>query len=97
MWIHSLTICENFGETNFTQFSTVPFRIGYQQELLGFNAFRWDRKIEPLKFDKVKKQYLYNAESVSEEAVNYFFCSCYAQPTMNWHKIMWRLLIHCMQ
>lgn len=74
-----LDYMRNFGETNFTQFSTVPFRIGYQQELLGFNAFRWDRKIEPLKFDKVKKQYLYNAESVSEEAVNYFFALAMAQ------------------
>ena len=57
----------------------VPFRIGYQQDLLGFNAFRWDRKIEPLKFEKVKKQFIYNSESVSEEAVNYFFSLAMAQ------------------
>lgn len=69
----------NFGDTKSTQFSSIPFRIGYQQELLGFNAFRWDRKIEPLKFEKVKKQYLYNAESVSEEAVSYFFTLAMAQ------------------
>ena len=69
----------NFGDSKSSQFSTVPFRIGYQQDLLGFNAFRWDRKIEPLKFEKVKKQYLYNAESVSEEAVNYFFALAMAQ------------------
>lgn len=69
----------NFGDSKSNQFSTVPFRIGYQQDLLGYNAFRWDRKIEPLKFEKVKKQYLYNAESVSEEAVNYFFALAMAQ------------------
>lgn len=69
----------NFGDSKSSQFSTVPFRIGYQQDLLGYNAFRWDRKIEPLKFEKVKKQYLYNAESVSEEAVNYFFALAMAQ------------------
>lgn len=75
-----LDYMRNFGDTKSTQFSSIPFRIGYQQELLGFNAFRWDRKIEPLKFEKVKKQYLYNAESVSEEAVSYFFTLAMAQP-----------------
>lgn len=74
-----LDYLRNFGDVNSTQFSTVPFRIGYQQDLLGFNAFRWDRKIEPLKFEKVKKQFIYNSGSVSEEAVNYFFSLAMAQ------------------
>ncbi|MCD7815838.1 MAG: TolC family protein, partial [Bacteroides sp.] len=74
-----LDYLRNFGDVNSAQFSTVPFRIGYQQDLLGFNAFRWDRKIEPLKFEKVKKQFIYNSESVSEEAVNYFFSLAMAQ------------------
>jgi outer membrane protein TolC len=74
-----LDYLRNFGDVNSTQFSTVPFRIGYQQDLLGFNAFRWDQKIEPLKFEKVKKQFIYNSESVSEEAVNYFFSLAMAQ------------------
>lgn len=74
-----LDYLRNFGDVNSTQFSTVPFRIGYQQDLLGFNAFRWDRKIEPLKSEKVKKQFIYNSESVSEEAVNYFFSLAMAQ------------------
>lgn len=74
-----LDYMRNFGDSKSNQFSNIPFRIGYQQNLLGFNPFRWDRKIEPLKFEKVKKQYLYNAESVSEEAVNYFFSLAMAQ------------------
>ena len=74
-----LDFMRNFGDTKSTQFSTVPFRIGYQQELLGYNAFRWDRKIEPLKFEKVKKQFIYHTEEVAEEAVNYFFSLAMAQ------------------
>ena len=74
-----LDFMRNFGDTKSTQFSTVPFRIGYQQDLLGYNAFRWDRKIEPLKFEKAKKQFVYNTEEVSEEAVNYFFNLAMAQ------------------
>ena len=74
-----LEYMRNFGDTKSTQFSSVPFRIGSQQCLLGFNAFRWDRKIEPLKFEKVKKEFIYNSEQVSEEAVRYFFALAMAQ------------------
>lgn len=74
-----LEYMRNFGFTKSTQYSTVPFRIGYQQNLLGYNAFRWDRKIEPLKFEKAKKQLLYNLETLSEEAVTYFFALAMAQ------------------
>ena len=74
-----LEYMRNFGDTKSTQFSSVPFRIGYQQSLLGFNAFHWDRKIEPLKFEKVKKEFIYNSEQVSEEAVRYFFALAMAQ------------------
>ena len=74
-----LDYMRNFGDTKSTQFSSVPFRIGYSQSLLGYNAFRWDRKIEPLKFEKVKKEFIYNTEVVSEEAVSYFFNLAMAQ------------------
>lgn len=68
-----LDYMRNFGDTKYTQYSSIPVRVGYQQSLIGYNAFRWDRKIEPLKFEKMKKQLIYNMESVSEDAVNYFF------------------------
>ena len=74
-----LEYMRNFGETKSTQFSSVPFRVGYSQSLLGYNPFRWDRKIEPLKFEKVKKEFIYHTEVVSEEAVNYFFNLAMAQ------------------
>ena len=68
-----LDFMRNFGDTKSTQYSAVPVRIGYEQDLLGYNAFHWDRKIEPLKFEKAKKQFVYQTEQVSEEAVTYFF------------------------
>ena len=74
-----LEYMRNFGENKYTQYSSVPFRVGYSQSLLGYNPFRWDRKIEPLKFEKVKKEFIYNTELVSEEAVTYFFNLAMAQ------------------
>ena len=74
-----LGFMRSFGSNKYTQFSSVPFRLGYSQSLLGYNAFRWERKIEPLKYEKAKKEYIYNAEQVSETAVNYFFQLAMAQ------------------
>lgn len=69
----------NSNETRYSQFSSIPIRIGYSQALIGFNAFKWEKKIEPLKFEKAKKEYLYNSEMVSGEAVTYFFNVAMAQ------------------
>jgi len=69
----------NFGDNTYSQFTAVPVRIGYNQSLLGYNPFKWSRKIEPLKYEKVKKEYIYNVEGVSEEVTTHFFTLAMAQ------------------
>lgn len=69
----------SFGGNKYTQFTSVPVRLGYSQSLVGYNPFRWERKIEPLKYEKVKKEFIYNAEQVSEQATTYFFALAMAQ------------------
>lgn len=68
-----------FGDNTYSQFSSVPFIIGYRHSSFGYNQFKWDRKIEPLKFEKAKLQYLYNTELISIQAINYFFQLALAQ------------------
>ena len=74
---------QNFGENASSQFTTVPIRIGYSQSLFGFNSFKWERKIEPIKFEKAKRQFLYNREEISETTINYFFNLAMAQMEYN--------------
>lgn len=69
----------NFGDNSYTQVTSVPIRVGYNQSLIGYNPFRWERKIEPLKYEKVKKELLYNRETISEQATTYFFALAMAQ------------------
>ncbi len=69
----------NFGDNTYSQVTTVPIRIGYSQSLLGYNPFRWERKIEPVKYEKVKREFLYNLEQVSEQVTTYFFNLAMAQ------------------
>lgn len=75
----NLGYIRNFGDNTSTQITTVPVRIGYSQSLLGYNPFKWERKIEPLKYEKVKKELIYNVEQLSERATNYFFALAMAQ------------------
>jgi outer membrane protein TolC len=68
-----LSRLQNFGENNDTRFSSVPLRIGLNQPVLGFNSLKWEKKIEPLKYEKAKKKYLQSVETISIAAVDYFF------------------------
>lgn len=69
----------NFGENTYNQFTSTPIRIGYHHAMLGYNEFKWDRRIEPLKYERAKLEYLYNSESVAATAVSYFFTLAMAQ------------------
>jgi outer membrane protein TolC len=57
--------------------------IGFNQPLNGYNALRWQKKIEPLKFEEATRNYMYGLESVSLRAVNLFFDLAMAQITMS--------------
>ncbi len=69
----------NFGDNVYSQYTSVPIRVGYQQDLFGFNSFKWERKIEPLRYEKAKQQYLYDREYISESSTGYFFDLAMAQ------------------
>lgn len=68
-----LSRLQDFGSNEYTQFSSVPFRIGFSQPLFGFNNFKWQKKIEPLKFEKAKLTYIQSVESISLQMVDYYF------------------------
>ncbi len=74
---------KNYGVNDYSQFSAVPVRVGYSQNLFGFNGFKWEKKIEPLKYEKAKKKLLYNIESIAEQTTQYFFSLAMAQSRYN--------------
>lgn len=69
----------SFGENTFSQFSSVPIRIGYSQSLFGFNDFKWEKKIEPLKYEKAKQEFIYSMQEIAESVILYFFSLAMAQ------------------
>jgi len=70
---------DNFGQEPPTTYLSYPVTIGFMQPLNGYNEFKWDRKIEPLKFEQAKLQYLNTMERVSQQSVRYFFDLALAQ------------------
>lgn len=63
----------NLGDQSYGQYSSVPIRIGYRQNLIGYNPFKWEKKIAPVRFRKAQKQLIYQLEQTAEMATGYFF------------------------
>jgi outer membrane protein TolC len=74
-----LNYLKSSGEYVHTQYSSTPFRLGYSQSLFGVNSFKWEKKIEPLKYEKAQKQFLYSREEIVQTAANHFFGLAIAQ------------------
>jgi outer membrane protein TolC len=60
-------------DTQIVSYLATPINIGFTQPILQFNRLRWEKKIEPIKYQEAKRQYLQDLENVSIQAVNNFF------------------------
>ena len=74
-----LSYLRNFGVHTHSQFRSTPIRIGYRQDLIGFNRFRWERQIEPLQFQRAKRELVVRMEEIAANAIGYFFDLAMAQ------------------
>jgi outer membrane protein TolC len=79
----------NFGDDIHSQFNSVPIRIGYSQKLFGFNEFKWEKRIEPLKYESARKKFLYDREDISVTSTGYFFDLAMAQTEYDMAKDNW--------
>ena len=73
---------DQFGDNDGHTYRSTPVSIGYRQPTLLFNKFKWEKKIEPVKYKEAKKQYLANLEDVTLKAVNYYFDLILAQKNL---------------
>jgi len=56
-----------------------PLTVELTQPLFAYNSLKWEKKIEPLKYEEAKKNYILELERISNTAVNYFFDLALAQ------------------
>lgn len=69
---------DNF-ETDEKIYSGVPVGIGLEQPLFFFNDLKWDKRIEPLRFEESKREFIEDLENISLIATNRFFDLLLAQ------------------
>ena len=76
----SLQGLNNYDEdTTLTSFQSTPIIIGYRQPIFQYNEYRWAKRLEPLKYEKAKRQYQEDVEQVSIMTNNHFFNLLLAQ------------------
>ncbi|MBD8490145.1 TolC family protein [Echinicola sp. CAU 1574] len=62
-----------------TQWQGVPVNIRLSQPVFAFNQLKWDKKIEPLRYEESKKSYVEEMEQISQRATQLFFNYLVAQ------------------
>jgi outer membrane protein TolC len=62
-----------YPDSTTTSYQTTPVVIGYRQPIFQYNEYRWAKKLEPLKYEKAKRQYMEDNEMVAQTANNHFF------------------------
>jgi len=60
-------------QSNIVSYFTTPVSIGFSQPLFGFNVLKWNKKIEPLRYQEATKEYAQQMEDVAYEAADLFF------------------------
>jgi outer membrane protein TolC len=69
---------DNF-ETDEKIYSGIPLGIGLEQPLFFFNELKWDKRIEPLRYEESKREFVEDLENISLIATNRFFDLLLAQ------------------
>ena len=78
-----LNMSEKLGADRISSFSSTPFSLGYSQNINGYNSLKWTAKIEPLKFEKAKKNFIQAKEELAIKATRRFFDLVDAQIEVN--------------
>lgn len=68
-----LGMVKNLGGDQVTSYQATPVSIGYSQSLNGYNALRWQSKIEPIKFEKAKQEFVQSLENLAIKSTTMFF------------------------
>lgn len=71
-----------FGDNSSTTYMGVPVSIGFSQPLNSINKLKWNKRIEPLKYEEAKRTYIQSLESISLEASQFFFDLAMAQQNL---------------
>jgi len=56
-----------------TSYLSTPINIGFNQPFFGFNQLKWDKIIQPLRYQEAKREYSEEMEQIAYDAATFFF------------------------
>lgn len=68
-----LGMLNNLSGDKSTSYQATPISIGYSQSLNGYNTIKWQSKIEPIKYEKAKKEFIQSQEDLAMKTTGMFF------------------------
>ncbi|HLP73709.1 MAG TPA: TolC family protein [Bacteroidales bacterium] len=74
-----LTLEKDIEKNKPINYVTTPVSINVTQPIRAFNSLKWDKKIEPVRYEQAKKTYIQAIEDVHSSAVMFFFSLASAQ------------------
>lgn len=69
----SLKRIDIFEPQSSTSYLSTPVSIGYRQPIFSFNSYKWEKKIQPLKYKEANRQYLESMVQMASKATGLYF------------------------
>ena len=79
----SLDFYRQLGKGAFNQFMSIPVALTLSQPIFGVNNIKWDRKIEPVRYEEAKAEFLSATENVALLAIQYYFSFLLAKENLS--------------
>ncbi|NCD68423.1 TolC family protein [Mucilaginibacter agri] len=79
--IYGTTNLQRFDDfdRNNVLYNGVPYAVGFSQPLFQYNSLKWDKRIEPLKYNESKQAFIESQEQIAVTVEGYFFDLLLAQ------------------
>ena len=78
----SLDYIRQFGGNGKEQFMSVPINLELTQPICGVNKLKWNRRIEPVRYEEAKAAFISATEEVTRKTITYFFQLLLAKETL---------------
>lgn len=69
----SLDWYRQLGSGAYNQYMTIPVAVTLTQPLFGVNAVKWNRRIEPVRYEEAQARFLSETEEVAATAIRHYF------------------------
>ena len=78
----SLDYIRQFGGNGKEQFMSVPINLELTQPIFGVNKLKWNRRIEPVRYEEGKAAFISATQEVTRKTITYFFQLLLAKETL---------------